>query len=61
VPNDYVDCMAAVNKAYHYFSRFSAMYGFGASTIPKGDNPACKLFSVTGDFLDPFVDNNKEM
>ena len=36
-------------------------YGFGASTFLKGDHPACPLFSVTGDFLDPFVENNTEL
>lgn len=33
LPNDYVDGMAAVNKAYFYFSRFAMIYGFGASTL----------------------------
>ena len=61
VPNDYVSCMNAVTKAYNYFSRFALSYGFGASTFLKGDHPACPLFSVTGDFLDPFVENNSEL
>lgn len=61
LPNDYVSCMTAVSKAYQYFSRFSLAYGFGASTFLKGDHPACPLFSVTGDFLDPFVESNKEL
>jgi hypothetical protein len=61
LPNDYVSCMNAVSKSYSNFSRFALSYGLGASTFLKGDHPACPLFSVTGDFLDPFVENNKEL
>lgn len=60
-PNDYVSALQAVTRAYNYFSRFNLTYGFGASTFLKGDHPACPLFSLTGDFLDPFVANNKEL
>ena len=60
-PNDYVSCLNAVAKAYNYFSRFNLTYGFGASTFLKGDHPACPLFSLTNDFQDPFVQNNKDL
>jgi hypothetical protein len=32
-------------------------YGFGARTFLNDDGPACNLFSMTGDFMNPFVDN----
>jgi hypothetical protein len=31
-------------------------YGYGARTV-SGEGPACDLFSMTGDFADPFIDN----
>lgn len=36
-------------------------YGFGARTVQEGDGPACNLFSMTGDFMDPFVSNDEEL
>lgn len=36
--------------------------GFGARTIvAKGDGPACNLFAMSGDFMDPFVENTNEL
>lgn len=32
-------------------------YGFGACPFINGDGPSCNLISLTGDFLDPYVDN----
>ena len=32
-------------------------YGFGARTFLNDDGPACNLFSMTGDFMSPYVDN----
>jgi hypothetical protein len=29
-------------------------YGYGARTV-EGEGPACNLFSMTGDFSDPFI------
>lgn len=37
-------------------------YGFGARTvIQPGDANACNLFSMTGDFMDPFVSDDEEL
>lgn len=35
-------------------------YGFGARTV-SGEGPACNLFSMTGDFVDPFVHGEEEL
>lgn len=35
-------------------------YGFGARTV-NGDGPACNLFSMTGDFQDPFVEGEEQL
>jgi hypothetical protein len=36
-------------------------YGMGAKTLPGEDNPTCQLFSLTGDYSDPFIENEEEM
>ena len=36
-------------------------YGFGARTVLTGDGPACNLFSMTGDFMNPYVTKNEEL
>jgi hypothetical protein len=36
-------------------------YGFGARTVLSGDGPACNLFSMTGDYMNPFVTKNQEV
>jgi hypothetical protein len=35
-------------------------YGFGARTV-EGEGPACNLFAMTGDFTDPFIENEEEL
>ena len=35
-------------------------YGFGARTV-EGDGPACNLFSMTGDFTDPFIEGEEQL
>ena len=35
-------------------------YGMGARTV-DGEGPACNLFATTGDFMDPFVENEDEL
>jgi hypothetical protein len=47
-----------VQKGFNYFSRFTLAYGFGARTFTNDDGPACNLFSMTGDFMSPFVETN---
>lgn len=36
-------------------------YGFGACTVNAKDGPTCNLFSMTGDFLDPFVEDEEQL
>ena len=59
-PNDYVDALKQVNRSFKYFSKFMLSYGFGARTV-NGDGPACNLFAMTGDFMDPFVNGEEEL
>lgn len=54
-PNDYLDVLRRVYRSYNKFSEFMLSYGFGARTV-QGEGPACNLFSMTGDFMDPFID-----
>ena len=35
-------------------------YGIGAKTV-DGDVETCNLFSMTGDFMDPFVESEEEL
>lgn len=35
-------------------------YGVGARTV-SGEGPACNLFSMTGDYTDPFIHNEEEL
>jgi len=35
-------------------------YGFGARTFLDDDGPACNLFSMSGDFMNPYVENIAE-
>lgn len=33
----------------------------GAKTLPGEGNPTCQLFSITGDYSDPFIENESQM
>jgi hypothetical protein len=35
-------------------------YGFGAKTI-KGKGNSCDLFSLTGDYMDPIIENEEQL
>jgi hypothetical protein len=35
-------------------------YGHGARTV-DGEGPACDMFSMTGDFSDPFIENEDQL
>lgn len=59
-PNDYSEALKRVHRAYKGFSEYMLAYGFGARTV-KGEGPACNLFSMTGDFMDPFIDNEDQL
>lgn len=58
-PNDYIDCMKSVQKGFHHFYRFMISYGFGARTMKYGKKEidTSNLFSLTGDYCDPFIVN----
>lgn len=61
-PNDYMDCLKSVSKTFHNFNRFMLPIGFGARTlIGKKEGPASNLFSMTGDFSDPFIETHDEL
>lgn len=60
-PNDYMDCLRSVSKSFQYFNKFILPVGFGARTVKSGDAPACNLFAMTGDFMDPFVETQEEL
>lgn len=59
-PNDYIDALRRIGRSFKYFSRFMLSYGMGARTV-AGEGPACNLFATTGDFMDPFVENEDEL
>ena len=60
LPNDYITAMNAVSKAFSQYARFMLAYGVGARTM-RGNGPAVGLCSMTGDFTDPFIENQNEL
>jgi len=54
VQNEYLNAFKSIDKAFRPFSSFQMAYGYGAKTIPTSSK-VCDLFSMTGDFQDPFV------
>eukprot|EP00347_Sterkiella_histriomuscorum_P022325 403330878 len=60
--NDYIVALRRIGRCFKYFSKFMLSYGFGARTvIQPGESNACNLFSMTGDFMDPFVEDDEEL
>ena len=57
--NDYVDALKGIYKAFEALAQFMVAYGFAACTV-KSDN-ACNLFSLTGDFADPYINSEQEL
>jgi len=53
-PNDYLECLEGIQRAFHRYSRYTLGYGFGARNLP-GEGPSCDLLSMTGDILNPFI------
>ena len=51
-----MDALKRVGRSFKHFSKFMLPYGFGARTV-EGDGPACKLFAMSGNFDQPFVEN----
>lgn len=61
-PNDYVEALKGVNQAFSPFSNFNLAYGIGARTHIRGEGQdACDLFSMSGDFQDPFTSSEEEL
>ena len=52
--------MMAVSKSYSQYARFMLAYGVGART-QEGNGSAVDLCSMTGDFADPFLENQEEL
>lgn len=53
--------MRRIARTYKYFSQYLLAYGFGARTVPAKEGNSCNLFSMTGDFSDPFVESEEEI
>lgn len=54
-PNDYIDALKSVQKAFNRFAQFNLGYGFGACPV-KDEGPSRDLISMTSDLNNPFVD-----
>jgi Copine len=59
-PNNYLDALKRVLRSYQKFSDYMLAYGFGARTV-AGEGPSCNAFSMTGDFMDPFIENEDQL
>lgn len=59
-PNDYIEGLKRIHRSFNKFSDYMLAYGFGARTV-AGDGPACNAFSMTGDFVDPFIENEDQL
>lgn len=49
-----------MHRAFSKFSQFMLAYGVGARTAP-GEGPACNLFSMTGDYMDPYIESADQL
>ena len=52
--------MMAVSKSFSQYAKFMLAYGIGART-QIGNGPAVDICSMTGDFLDPYVECSEEL
>ena len=59
-PNEYVQTLLAISKSMRQYSKFMLGYGVGARTMP-GLGSASELCSMTGDFIDPFIESQEEL
>jgi hypothetical protein len=57
-PNDYIEGLKRISNSFKHFTKFMLAYGHGARTV-NGEGPACDVFSMTGDFSDPFIENEE--
>lgn len=55
-----MDALRRVGRAYKNFSKFMLGYGFGARTV-DGEGPACNLISMTGDYSEPFIEDEEDL
>ena len=53
--------MKGFYNAFKPLARFMAAYGFGACTVKEKGGDACNLFSMTGDFADPYVSSFEDL
>ena len=60
VSNDYISAMTAISKSYSQYAKFMLAYGIGART-QKGNGGAVEICSMTGDFVDPYIENQDEL
>ena len=58
--NDYISALMAIGKAFNQYSKFMLAYGVGARTM-EGNGSAVDICSMTGDFTDPFIENQEEL
>lgn len=58
--NDYISSMMAVSKSFSQYAKFMLAYGVGARTM-EGNGSSVDICSMTGDFLDPFVESQEEL
>ncbi len=54
-PNDYIDALRRISNTFKFFSRFILPYGVGARTAVVKEGPACNLFAMNGDALEPII------
>ena len=60
-PNDYIEVLKCACKSFSKYAKFMLAYGIGGRTM-DGEGPACKtLFSLSGDFMDPYVETQEEL
>ena len=53
-PNDYIEVLKSVGRAFQMFSKVNIGYAIGSRTQPK-EGPSSDLESMTGDILNPFI------
>lgn len=59
-PNDYTSALGVVSKCFSQYAKFMLAYGVGARTLP-GTGEAVDICAMTGDFTDPFTENQLEI
>jgi hypothetical protein len=60
-PNNYNERTQGFYNAFKTLSKFLLAYGIGACTVKEKGGDACSLFSMTGDFSQPYVSSFEEL